>query len=114
MATVVVAVATLTAGALRDSPEDWRSAIELVRREATPRGTVVVLPERARAAFGYYAPELRTSLAGRGDEVVVVVAGDPSEATTAARAVVSPPRYALLSQEPAGSGLVVQRWVRPR
>ncbi len=114
VATVVVAVATLTAGALRNSPEDWRSAIELVRREATPRGTVVVLPERARAAFGYYAPELRTSLAGRGDEVVVVVAGDPSEATTAARAVVSPPRYALLSQEPAGSGLVVQRWVRPR
>ena len=30
-----------------------------------------------------------------------------------ARQVVSPPRYALLSEEHAGDGLVVQRWIRP-
>ena len=58
-------------------------------------------------------PSVRTGRVGRGEAVVVVVAGDPAQATAAARTVVSPPRYALLSQEPAGSGLVVQRWVRP-
>jgi hypothetical protein len=45
--------------------------------------------------------------------VFVVIAGDPALAAAAARGVVSPPRYALLSQEPAGTRLVVQRWVRP-
>jgi mannosyltransferase len=113
LATGVVAIGTIAAGALREPSEDWRRAADLVRREAAERGTVVVLPERARAAFAYYAPDVRTSLAGRGDEVLVVVTGDPSEATAVSRGVVSPPRYALLSQEPAGSGLVVQRWVRP-
>jgi mannosyltransferase len=113
VATGAVAIAALAAGALREPAEDWRRATELVRSETSARGTVVVLPERARAAFAYYAPELRIGRAGRGDAVLVVVAGDPSEATSAARTVVSPPRYALLSQEPAGSGLVVQHWVRP-
>jgi len=42
-----------------------------------------------------------------------VVAGDPVTAAAAARQVVAPPRYALLSAEPAGSRLVVQRWIRP-
>ncbi len=97
VATSIVAVAALAAGALREGPEDWRSATELVRREATPRGTVVVLPARARAAFAYYAPEIRTSLAGRGDEVVVVVAGDPSEAhdSGARRRLTAPVRVAV-------------------
>ena len=113
LATGAVAIATIATGALREPPEDWRRATELVREETTPRGTVVVLPERARAAFAYYAPEVRIGRVGRGEAVVVVVAGDPARATAAARTVVSPPRYALLSQEPAGSGLVVQRWVRP-
>jgi mannosyltransferase len=113
LATGAVAIATIATGALREPPEDWRRATELARNETTPRGTVVVLPERARAAFAYYAPEVRIGRVGRGEAVVVVVAGDPARATAAARTVVSPPRYALLSQEPAGSGLVVQRWVRP-
>jgi mannosyltransferase len=110
---VAVAIATLAAAAVRDPAEDWRRAAELVRAESTPRASVVVLPERARAAFEYYAPDARTSLVGRGEAVLVVVAGEPAAATATARTVVSPPRYALLSQEPAGRGLVVQRWVRP-
>ena len=44
----------------------------------------------------------------------MVVAGEPDDATATARAVVSPPRYALLSQDPSGRRLVVQRWVRTR
>ena len=42
-----------------------------------------------------------------------MIAGDPGTATAAARAVVSPPRYALLSEDAEGTSLVVQRWVRP-
>ena len=72
-----------------------------------------MLPERARAAFSYYAPELRLSRVGRGDAVFVVIAGDPGRATASGRQVVSPPRYALLSEEHTGDDLVVQRWVRP-
>jgi hypothetical protein len=45
--------------------------------------------------------------------VLVVVAGDPEQATASGRQVASPPRYALLSEEHAGDDLVVQRWVRP-
>jgi hypothetical protein len=52
-------------------------------------------------------------MVGRGDGVSVVVAGDPALATTAARTVVAPPRYALLSEDTAGTRLVVQHWVRP-
>jgi hypothetical protein len=100
-------------GALREDPEDWRGAAALVRRQQSQADTVVVLPERARHAFSYYAPELRLSRVGRGDAVNVVVAGPPGDATATARAVVSPPRYALLSQDARGSSLVVQRWVRP-
>ncbi len=108
-----IALGTLVAGAARKDPEDWRAAVALVRRQQSPGDTVVVLPERARFAFAYYAPELRTGRAGRGEAVSVVVAGDPGDATATARSVVSPPRYALLSQDSSGGRLVVQRWVRP-
>jgi hypothetical protein len=109
----VVAIAALATAASEGPREDWRAAAHLVLAKTTPRDTVVVLPDRARAAFAYYAPGLRTSLVGRGDAVAVVVAGDPALAAARARTVVSPPRYALLSEEKAGSALVVQRWVRP-
>ena len=112
-AVTAVAIAALVTAATRDPAEDWRSAARLVESRATPRDTVVVLPERGRAAFSYYAPDVRTSSVGRGEAVFVVAAGDPALAAAAARRVVSPPRYALLSQEQAGTRLVVQRWVRP-
>jgi mannosyltransferase len=112
-ALVAVAVGVLVAAALRDAPEDWRAAADLVRGGTTSRDTVVVLPARARDALAYYAPDLPIRRVGRGSAVDVVVAGDPRDATAVARTVVSPPRYALLSQDAAGSRLVVQRWVRP-
>jgi hypothetical protein len=112
-ALVVVAVAALGTAAAEKPKEDWREAVRVVRAKTTPKDTVVVLPARARAAFDYYAPDVRAGLVGRGEAVSVVVAGDPAAAVATARAVVSPPRYALLSEDRAGSGLVVQRWVRP-
>ena len=112
-AVAVVAVATLATAAAEGPKEDWRAAVRLVRAKTTARDTVVVLPERSLAAMAYYAPDLRTSLVGRGDAVTVVVAGTPELAVATARPVVSPPRYALLSAKEAGSALVVQRWVRP-
>ena len=112
-ALAAVAIAALVVGVVRESPEDWRAAAAIVRQQTTPRDTVVVLPDRARSAFAYYAPELRLASVGRGEGVSVVVAGAPGDATATARAVVAPPRYALLLQDSAGSRLVVQRWVRP-
>ena len=113
VALAVVAAAALGTAALRDQPENWRAAAHLVQARATPRDTVVVLPERARAAFSYYAPELRLSRVGRGENVFVVVAGASGGATASGRLVVSTPRYALLSELHAGDDLVVQRWIRP-
>jgi dolichyl-phosphate-mannose-protein mannosyltransferase len=112
-ALAVVAVAALGTAAARDQRENWRAAAHVVLASRRPEDTVVVLPERARAAFSYYAPGLRLSRIGRGDAVFVVVAGDPRQATASGRQAVSPPRYALLSEAHAGEGLVVQRWVRP-
>jgi mannosyltransferase len=112
-ALTAAAVAALVVGAVREPPEDWRAAADLVRGQTTPRDTVVVLPERARAALAYYAPELPIRRVGRGAAVDVVVVGARDEATATARTVVSPPRYALLSESAAGTRLVVQRWVRP-
>ena len=109
----VVAVAAIATAAAENPRQDWRAAARVTRAKTTPRDTVVVIPERARVALRYYAPDLRTSLVGRGEAVTVVVAGDPDLAVAAARRVVSPPRYALLSEQAAGSELVVQRWVRP-
>jgi mannosyltransferase len=112
-AVAVVAIAALATAAAERPKEDWRAAARHVRAKTTERDTVVVLPERSAAALAYYAPDVRTSRIGRGQGVTVVVAGAPELAVARARPVVSPPRYALLSQQEAGSALVVQRWVRP-
>jgi mannosyltransferase len=112
-AVAAVAVAALATAAAEEPREDWREAARLVEARTSPGDTVVVLPQRAGAALAYYAPGVRTSFVGRGDAVTVVVAGDPDIAVAAARQVVSPPRFALLLERPAGTKLVVQRWVRP-
>lgn len=112
-ALAVVAAAALGTAAARDQPQNWRAAARIVLTGATAKDTVVVLPDRARTAFSYYAPGLRLSRIGRGDAVFVVIAGDSKRATRSGRQVVSAPRYALLSEQHAGDDLVVQRWVRP-
>jgi hypothetical protein len=112
-AVAAVAAAAIVTAALREPQEDWRAAARIVRADVGRRSSVVVLPPRSRPALAYYAPGLPLRLAGRGDAVLVVVAGDPHLAVSAARDVVSPPRYALLESHPAGTRLVVQRWVRP-
>ena len=111
-AVAVVAIAALATAASEGPREDWRAAARHVHAKTTGRDTVVVLPERSAAALAYYAPDLRTSRVGRGQGVTVVVAGDPALAVARARPV-SPPAYALLSEQEAGSALVVQRWVNP-
>jgi hypothetical protein len=94
--------------------EDWRAAAAAVRRDRGAGETVVVLPERARPAFAYQAPELRLSGRARGDGAWVVVrAEDDVEAVELAREAVDTPRYALLAQRRLGSDLVLQHWVRP-
>jgi len=112
-AVAVVAIAALATAAAEGPKEDWRAAARHVRAKTTARDTVVVLPERSAAALAYYAPDVRASRTGRGQGVTVVVAGAPELAIGRARPVVAPPRYALLSQQEAGSALVVQRWVKP-
>jgi mannosyltransferase len=112
-AVAVVAIAALATAASEGPKEDWRAAARHVRSKTTARDTVVVVPERSAAALAYYAPDVRTRRLGRGTGVTVVVAGAPELAVARARPVVFPPRYALLSQQEAGSALVVQRWVRP-
>jgi mannosyltransferase len=113
VAVAVVAIAALGTAALRDQSQNWRAAAKLVRASTTPKDTVVVLPQRARAVFSYYAPEMRLSDVGRGEAVLVVFAGDPDRATASGREVVARPRYALLTESTAGGNLVVERWVRP-
>ena len=110
---IAVAVAALVTAGLAERRQDWRIAAAVARSQVTARDTVVVVPARARTALEYYAPELAPIGTGRGAAVTVVVVGDPALAVAAAREVVSPPRYALLEQQPAGTALVVQRWVRP-
>ena len=79
-----------------------------------PRETVVVVPERSRAAFAYYAPTVSVIRYARGDGAwVAVVADTPARAIAAARPSVRTPRYALLRQFRYGDGLRLQHWVRP-
>ena len=94
--------------------EDWRAVAAAVRHVRKPGETVVVLPERSRSAFAYYAPYVRTQLRARDDGAWVVVAADErTAATVAAREAVPTPTYALLRQSRYGDGLRLQHWVRP-
>ena len=78
------------------------------------RETVVVVPERSRSAFAYYAPFVRVHPVARRDGAwVAVVAGSAAEAAEVARPFVTTPRYALLRQFRYGEGLRLQHWVRP-
>jgi mannosyltransferase len=94
--------------------EDWRAVASAVHRVRGVRETVVVLPDRSRAAFAYYAPYTRTTVYARGDGAwIAVAANDPASAIALARHAVRTPRYALLRQFRYSDGLRLQHWVRP-
>jgi mannosyltransferase len=115
LAVLLVASTATIAVRLSASPEeDWRALASAVTRVLGTRETVVVVPERARPAFEYYAPSISIGRYARGDGAwVAVVAGTPAAAIAAARPSVPTPRYALLRQFRYGDELRLQHWVRP-
>ncbi len=111
---LVASVVTVAARLSAPPREDWRALASAVVRVRGPRETVVVVPERSRAAFAYYAPSVSVIRYSRGDGAwVAVVADTPARAIEAARPSVRTPRYALLRQFRYGDGLRLQHWVRP-
>jgi hypothetical protein len=111
---VVFAVPGLVAWYTGPAEEDWRSAARAVVREVEPTETVVVVPERSRAALAYYAPELALAGRARGSGAWALIRSrDDRQAIRTARRVVRTPAYALLAQTRYGERLVLQHWVRP-
>ncbi len=111
---LVASAVTIAVRLSAPADEDWRALATAVKRVRGPRETVVVVPERARAAFGYYAPYVPVIRYARGDGAwVAVVAGTPAGAIGSARPFVSTPRYALLRQFRYGDNLRLEHWVRP-
>jgi mannosyltransferase len=108
------AAATLVLWYVSEPDEDWRAAARDAERRRAADETVVVAPERARAAFAYYAPRARTwqRAYGEGAWVLVHAPGD-AQAIARARRVVPTPRYALAEQITYGDDLRLQHWVRP-
>jgi len=94
--------------------EDWRALAAAVERVRGARETVVIVPERSRDAFAYYARDVPVIRFARSDGAwVAVVASTPTEAIAAARPSVRTPTYALLRQFRYGDDLRLQHWVRP-
>jgi mannosyltransferase len=113
-ALTAAAAATLVVWYLSEPPENWREAARAAERLRGENETIVVVPERATAAFAYYAPGGRTwqRAQGEGAWVLVRAPGD-AEAIELARSAVSTPRYALAEQTSYGDDLRLQHWVRP-
>ncbi len=113
-ALAVAGLVTVIVQLLAPANEDWRALATAVARVKGPTETVVVVPERGRSAFRYYAPSVPVLRFARGGGAwVVVVAADPTAAVDLARPSVPTPRYALLRQFRYGNGLRLQHWVRP-
>jgi mannosyltransferase len=94
--------------------ENWRAAARAVARSRGERESVVVVPERARAVLGYYAPGVPTRPRASGQGAWVLVhAPDDVEAIRLARTAVRTPRYALAEQTTYGEDVRVQHWVQP-
>ena len=119
-ATTAAAAMTAAAGVtlvvwyLSEPAENWRRAARDAERLRAANETIVVVPERARAAFAYYAPRARTSQRADGDGAWVLVrASGDAAAIELARNAVATPRYALAEQTTHGDDLRLQHWVRP-
>jgi mannosyltransferase len=108
------AAATLVLWYVSKPAEDWRAAARDAERRRSERETLVIVPERAHAAFAYYEPGARTwqRAYGEGAWVLVRAPGD-AEAIELARRAVATPRYALAEQASYGDDLRLQHWVRP-
>lgn len=115
IAVLVTASIVTIAVRLASAPEeDWRALAAAVKRVSGARETVVVVPDRSRDAFTYYAPEVPVIRFARGEGAwVAVVASTPAGAITSARPSVRTPTYALLRQFRYGDELWLQHWVRP-
>jgi mannosyltransferase len=115
LAVLLVASAVTIAVRLTSGPEeDWRALAAAVKRERGARETIVIVPERSRDAFAYYAPYVPVVRFARGEGAwVAVVASTPVGAVAAARPSVHTPTYALLRQFRYGDNLRLQHWVRP-
>ena len=111
---LVASAATIALRLSAPAGEDWRALAAAVKRVRGTRETVVVVPERSRAALAYYAPEVQVIRFARGEGAwVAVVAKTPAAAIGSARPFVNTPRYALLRQFGYGDDLRLQHWVRP-
>lgn len=115
LAVLLVASAATVAVRLNAQPaEDWRALAAAVERVRGERETVVVVPDRSRAAFVYYAPSVPVIGRARGEGAwVAVVASTAGASIAAARPVVRTPTYALRRQFRYGDDLWLQHWVRP-
>jgi hypothetical protein len=115
VALLLIACVATNAVRLASGPqEDWRALAAAVERVRQDDETVVVVPDRSRAVFSYYAPGVQVIRFARNRGAwVAVVADTPSGAIAAARPVVRTPRYALLRQFRYGDRLRLQHWVRP-
>lgn len=111
---LVASAAVIAVRLTAPADEDWRALARAVKRVKGAHETVVVVPDRSRAAFNYYAPYVTVTRFARGDGAwVAVVADTPAAAAEAARPLVPTPRYALLRQFRYGNDLRLQHWVRP-
>ncbi len=111
---LLASAVTITARLTRPVDEDWRALAAALKRVRGAKETVVVVPERSRAALAYYAPYEQTVLVVRGEGAWVAVrAGTAEKAIEASRPQVVTPRYALLRQFAYGKRLRLQHWVRP-
>jgi mannosyltransferase len=118
----IALVAVLGAGAVfrlaewysGESAEDWRGAIEAIRAEQRAGEAVVVLPRRDAVAAAYYAGPGYTIDRARGHRVwLLQTTHDAGRRLELARALVDPPRYALLDERRYGDGVWLQVWAEP-
>lgn len=96
------------------SDENWRAAVAAIRAEQRPGEAVIVLPTRQRVAAAYYAGEGYAIERPHGHKVWLLLADDDAgRRLQLARALVHPPRYALLEEREFGDGLWLQVWDEP-
>jgi mannosyltransferase len=96
------------------SGENWRDAVAAIRAEQQAGEAVVVLPRRDAVAAAYYAGDGFAIERARGHRVwLLVTTPNAEQRLELGRALVRPPRYALLDERRYGEGLWLQVWAEP-